>query len=267
MKNILVIGIAVFIIIGGAYVLFIKKIAGSKTALEADSVPGGAISLFPKIEEVSETAQTSDLSVRNQAISEETIFVDSLNLDRPGYINIHLDENGALGLAIGQSKVFSSGAYSDISIAVTNLKQGENKLLAMIHFEGSVATTEDDHVDEVGLIIKPFTVSKDQDANAETPLAPPSASNVKEFTIVAKQFSFEPNTITVKTGDLVRLRVKSVDVAHGIGISEFGVNELLSPGEEKTVEFTASKPGTFTIFCSVLCGSGHSGMRGTLIVE
>ena len=96
---------------------------------------------------------------------------------------------------------------------------------------------------------------------------PPSQPQVKEFTVTARQFTFEPNTITVKKGDTVRLHVTSVDVTHGIAISQFGVNALLPPGQTKTVEFVASKSGTYQIFCSLFCGSGHLSMKGTLIVE
>ncbi len=94
-----------------------------------------------------------------------------------------------------------------------------------------------------------------------------SASNVKEFKMTAKQFSFEPSTIEVNKGDKVRLIVTSTDVPHGITIPEYGINERLDPGKPVTIEFTADKQGTFTTFCSVFCGSGHSGMKGKIIVK
>lgn len=96
---------------------------------------------------------------------------------------------------------------------------------------------------------------------------PQPQPSVKEFTVTARQFSFEPSTITVNKGDTVRLNVKSVDVTHGIGISEFNVNEVLPAGQEKVIEFVASTQGTFLMFCSVFCGSGHLDMKGTLIVN
>ena len=95
----------------------------------------------------------------------------------------------------------------------------------------------------------------------------PAADSVKEFKITAKRFQFEPSTIEVSKGDRVRLLVTSTDVPHGISITEYGINERLDPGTPKTIEFTADKEGTFTAFCSVFCGSGHSGMKGRLIVK
>lgn len=95
----------------------------------------------------------------------------------------------------------------------------------------------------------------------------PTNGEAKEFSITAKQFDFEPSTITVNMGDLVRLHVTSADVAHGIAINQFGVNTVLNVGETKTIEFTADKTGSFGFFCSVFCGSGHGGMKGVINVK
>ncbi len=102
--------------------------------------------------------------------------------------------------------------------------------------------------------------------NAEGKTAAPAPS-VKEFDITAKQFEFIPSIISVNQGDKVRLNVTSEDVAHGFSISEFNINENLKPGVAKTIEFTADKSGEFTFSCSVYCGTGHSSMKGKLIVK
>ena len=103
------------------------------------------------------------------------------------------------------------------------------------------------------------------DSDAEEMIVAPD--NVKEFKITAKQFQFEPETIEVSKGDKVRLIVTSMDVPHGIKIAEYGINERLDVGKPATIEFIADKEGTFTAFCSVFCGSGHSNMKGKLIVR
>lgn len=103
-----------------------------------------------------------------------------------------------------------------------------------------------------------------QPSQATTPTEP----LIKEFTIEMKQFSFTPHTITVQKGDTVRLTLTSKDVSHGFAIDEFGINSgPVAKNQQKTVEFIANKAGTFTFRCSVVCGSGHSSMKGTLIVE
>ena len=97
--------------------------------------------------------------------------------------------------------------------------------------------------------------------------APVKPSNVKEFTMTARQWSFDPGTITVNKGDRVKLTITSVDVDHGFALSDFKINEMLEPGKPVTVEFVADKTGTFTFYCSVPCGSGHRDMAGKLIVK
>jgi len=91
--------------------------------------------------------------------------------------------------------------------------------------------------------------------------------NVVEIDVIAKQWSFEPNLITVKAGDTVKLNIRSVDVNHGFSLLDFGVSNVLVPGQTVVAEFVADKRGTFSFFCSVSCGRGHRSMRGQLIVE
>ncbi len=94
-----------------------------------------------------------------------------------------------------------------------------------------------------------------------------SQGPVKEFTMVAKQWAFEPDTITVKKGDHVKLTISDIDVAHGFGLPDFNVDVFLTPGTKTIVEFDADKVGTFTFFCSVRCGRGHRDMKGQLIIS
>ncbi|MDP2974102.1 MAG: cupredoxin domain-containing protein [Candidatus Diapherotrites archaeon] len=90
---------------------------------------------------------------------------------------------------------------------------------------------------------------------------------LKEFDITAKQFSFEPEEITVEFGDRVKLSITSPDVEHSFALPEFNVNKTIPAGQTVTVEFVAEKKGRFTFYCSVYCGAGHSEMNGALIVE
>jgi cytochrome c oxidase subunit 2 len=96
----------------------------------------------------------------------------------------------------------------------------------------------------------------------------PAANGGKEVVIdiTAKQFEYSPSTITVKKGDHVRLRLTSQDTTHGFSLPEFGVSATINPGKTTEVTFTPDKAGTFTFQCNVFCGSGHQGMKGTLVV-
>ena len=100
-----------------------------------------------------------------------------------------------------------------------------------------------------------------------TPLAQKISGDVREFTITARQYTFDPGEIRVKNGDRVRITLTSIDVTHGIAIPEFGFNLTAQVGETQSAEFVADKTGTFDLFCSLFCGSGHRDMKGKLIVE
>jgi cytochrome c oxidase subunit II len=86
------------------------------------------------------------------------------------------------------------------------------------------------------------------------------AQNERVITIDAQRFNFNPNTITLKKGEKVKIIVNNIDTTHGIAIPDFNVQGLQS------VEFTPDKVGTFTFHCPTMCGSGHREMTGTITV-
>jgi len=94
-----------------------------------------------------------------------------------------------------------------------------------------------------------------------------STNTLVEVDLVARKWEFVPSTITVNQGDTVRLIITSIDVSHGFRQADLGINERLSPGKTTEVEFVAEEKGTFPFFCTVFCGSGHGGMRGTIVVN
>ncbi|MFH0951435.1 MAG: cupredoxin domain-containing protein [bacterium] len=120
------------------------------------------------------------------------------------------------------------------------------------------------------------SVSTDSEATAELnetvtentePAVADTTTAVKEFTMIAKNWEFQPSVITVNQGDTVRLKIKSIDVKHGFNIPDYNIKVNLPPNEEQIVEFTADQAGTFNFRCSVLCGEGHRAMTGQLIVQ
>lgn len=94
-----------------------------------------------------------------------------------------------------------------------------------------------------------------------------SSSGVHEIQVTAKKYEFSPNPIRVKNGEHVKLVVTATDHDHGIKLDAFHINHKLKKGEPTVIEFTPDKAGTFPFKCSVFCGFGHGGMKGTLVVE
>ena len=102
----------------------------------------------------------------------------------------------------------------------------------------------------------------------ESPVEPaPAAPEVKEFRIEAFRFGFEPSRIEVDRGDTVRIIATSRDGTHGFALPQYDVSLRLTMGTEQVAEFVADTPGEFPFYCNIPCGSGHSGMKGTLVVR
>ena len=83
-------------------------------------------------------------------------------------------------------------------------------------------------------------------------------------------FKFSQNSLAVKVGQTVTLKLTSLEGLHDFVIDELGVaSEQISAGQETTVTFTipASAAGqTYEYYCSV--GNHHQlGMVGQLVVE
>ncbi len=100
----------------------------------------------------------------------------------------------------------------------------------------------------------------------EATLSGTVVDGVREINVVASRFEFEPEVITVRQGEEVRLLLTTDDVAHGIAIREFDVDARIDPGETAIVTFVPDTSGEFPFFCSVSCGSGHGSMTGQLVV-
>lgn len=91
---------------------------------------------------------------------------------------------------------------------------------------------------------------------------------VREIIVSGKDYSFTPQTFTLKSGERVRLNFKNQGVVvHNLVVEGEGIStQTISPGQEDTVEFTTPEAGEYTIFCSVP-GHRERGMIGTLTVE
>ena len=87
------------------------------------------------------------------------------------------------------------------------------------------------------------------------------ASTGKQNRIEIKDFAFNPQSITVKSGEKVTW-INRDDEPHTIVSVEkqFKKSTALDTDQEFTI--TAGAPGTYTYFCSV-----HPKMTGTIIVE
>jgi len=89
--------------------------------------------------------------------------------------------------------------------------------------------------------------------------------------IVAVRSTLSPTKIEVNQGDLVTIHITNIeqttDELHGFGLLEYNINVVIDPGETKTIEFVANKPGVYAYYCTNCCSALHQEMQGYLIVN
>lgn len=93
-----------------------------------------------------------------------------------------------------------------------------------------------------------------------TPVAPatPQSDQAATNQIMIKNFTFSPQTVTIKSGTTVTWTNQD-SVAHTVISDSFASNNL-NPGD--TFQFTFNTPGTYNYHCSI-----HPSMTGTVIVQ
>ena len=94
-----------------------------------------------------------------------------------------------------------------------------------------------------------------------------AAEEPKVIAITAKRFEFSPKEITLKLGETVKLQLTSEDVTHGFFAKPLGIDEVIVPGKTTEVVVTPKAAGRYPTICDHFCGSGHGGMKMTIVVE
>src|SRR5271156_2938051 len=97
-----------------------------------------------------------------------------------------------------------------------------------------------------------------------------------EVYVVAKQWMWklehaegqrEINELHVPVGRDVKLIMTSQDVIHSFYIPAFRIKQDVLPGRYTVEWFRATKPGVYHLFCAEYCGTQHSGMVGSIVVQ
>jgi cytochrome c oxidase subunit 2 len=100
-------------------------------------------------------------------------------------------------------------------------------------------------------------------------------SGATEVHVNARQWMYEIkypdgrtaiNEIRVPAGTSVKFLLSATDVLHGFYLPDFRVKMDMIPGRVTTLWVQPDRPGSYQIFCTVYCGTGHSNMLAQLIV-
>ena len=89
----------------------------------------------------------------------------------------------------------------------------------------------------------------------------------REFDVVARKFAFAPPRIEVNQDDLVKITLRSDDIAHSFTIDAYRIAKRVGGGQTVTFEFRADQPGTFPIYCNLKQDDGCRQMHGELVVR
>ena len=103
-------------------------------------------------------------------------------------------------------------------------------------------------------------VSGDTAAAAAPTTAVTATSSVSDNTVSIKEMAFDPATITVKAGSIIRW-VNRDSVVHSVVFTDTGINPsgALSASQSFSVKFNT--PGTYPYHCGI-----HPKMTGTVVV-
>ncbi|MBF0557669.1 MAG: cytochrome c oxidase subunit II [Nitrospirae bacterium] len=101
--------------------------------------------------------------------------------------------------------------------------------------------------------------------------APDDAMTVKVTGMMwSWQFEYkngkQSNTLNVPLGKPVNLILSSADVIHSLYIPAFRIKEDAVPGLKTHLWFTPNEIGSYDIFCTEYCGTGHSHMLSKVVV-
>ena len=75
------------------------------------------------------------------------------------------------------------------------------------------------------------------------------------------------DALHLQLGKPVKILLRSLDVVHDFYVPEFRAKMDMIPGMVTYYWFTPTRVGTFEVLCAELCGTGHSHMRGSVVVE
>jgi len=90
---------------------------------------------------------------------------------------------------------------------------------------------------------------------------------VRDVSISARKYAFAPARIEVAQDDLVKITLRTEDIAHSFTIDAYRIAKRVGPGHPVVFEFRADQPGTFPFYCNLAIDDGCRQMRGELVIK
>jgi cytochrome c oxidase subunit II len=84
--------------------------------------------------------------------------------------------------------------------------------------------------------------------------------------MIAQQYSFNPQCLTLPADTPVMFRATSADAVHGLFIMGTNTNAMLIPGYVTSFTTRFSKTGAYLMPCQEFCGTGHAAMWARITI-
>lgn len=88
-----------------------------------------------------------------------------------------------------------------------------------------------------------------------------------DFAVAARRYTFEPATLEVHQGDLIRITLRTQDIPHSFVIDALRVARKATPDHAVTFEMFVDRAGVFPFYCNLTLEDGCRDMRGRLVVH
>ena len=102
---------------------------------------------------------------------------------------------------------------------------------------------------------------------AGAPAGQEQAPSRREFDLTASDYRFNPDRLEVRQDELVKLTIRSADVAYSLTIDEYRVSKRVPAGGVVTFEFRADRAGSFPFYSNLTSDSRHQAMKGEFVVR
>jgi nitrous-oxide reductase len=196
------------------------------------------------------------------------------HLSVPGGDTVHPDGKYVLALnKLSHGRHLSVGPSQPESSQLIDITGDKMKLLSDAFTEPEPHYAQMIRADRLKPIeVYPQTENKNPNAiwDVKDAKVERNGSNVV-IHMTAVRSSFTPNSVEVSQGDHVTIYLTNIeqttDELHGFGLEEYNLQIVVDPGETKTIEFVANKPGVFAYYCTNFCSALHQEMQGYLLVK
>jgi heme/copper-type cytochrome/quinol oxidase subunit 2 len=89
----------------------------------------------------------------------------------------------------------------------------------------------------------------------------------REFSVHARKYAFNPQTLEVQQDDLVKVTLISDDIPHSFTVDNYRIARRVGGGQTTVFEFRADQAGKFPFYCNLTADERCKEMHGELVVN